>query len=100
MAYQANVASRDNSRIAMTHLRDGLSEGMLWAQVESERRLKTTAALYCVPENLSLNYENLIDIINKEIKLRYTPATQKEADTMAIAMLLINGLEQTFPCKQ
>lgn len=98
--YQANMASRDTNRIAMTHLYVlGLSEGMSWAEFERRSRLKTTTPLYCVPEKFSLNDENLLDIINKEINFLSTLATPKETDTLSIGMLLMKGLERTFPCK-
>ncbi len=49
--------------------------------------------LFCLPSNLRLDHEEILKILDDEIKL---PSTRPEDGTEA---LLLQGLRKRFPCK-
>ena len=70
-----------------------VGHGFLWANTELTIRKQPN--LYCPPEELSLEFANYLDILEKELKRNpqsYTP-------DMPDALPLLNGLKETFPCK-
>ncbi len=70
-----------------------VGHGFLWANTELTIRKQPN--LYCPPEYLSLEFANYLDILEKELKRNpqsYTPE-------MPVALPLLNGLIETFPCK-
>jgi len=94
--YQAIMASSNALHIALTkECIRGLGQGMQWASGAAKEDG------FCTPPGLALNVENLIDIIEGEIKAEPT-ATSAEAkpktDGTPIGLLLLNGLRKTFPC--
>lgn len=73
----------------------GLGKGYYWAN--SQLKHKKQARLFCQPERLFLNADNYISILNKEIK--YTDYDYTTDDTI-IEVILLRGLEKTFPCSK
>jgi len=94
--YKARMAGNDLVLIEGTkyYIR-GLGEGMEWANTSPMMAKKR---LFCSPPNLGLSEQNFIDILNKEIEVASARYSQKEFDELFIGMLLIAGLEKTFPC--
>lgn len=76
----------------------GLGEGIFWANAELT---KQHAPLFCEPEKLRLVADNYMDIIDGQITRLSQPhgATIAEIDSFATGLLLLKGLEETFPCK-
>jgi hypothetical protein len=74
----------------------GVGQGIGWANVAAA---KNNAPLYCQPSNFAINANNYIDILNKMIDTFSTTTTAKELDEFPIGMLLLMGLQQTFPCR-
>ena len=60
----------------------------------AERRVKAPA-LYCAPESLALNVDNLVDIIRRTIA-NAPPGGVSDDDQLAL--VLLSGLAMTFPC--
>ena len=63
---------------------------------------KSNVKLWCSPENIALNYENLIDIIDKEVELKDSRNKKMglpagSLDEMPISFILRQGLLETFP---
>jgi len=68
----------------------GVGKGIFWAQIIVNQKYGTK--LYCVPSNLALNGDNYIQILNDEIsKYNY-------GDDAPIELILVFGLQHTFPC--
>jgi len=63
------------------------------ASVEAE---KSGVHIYCQPAKLALGTQNYKDILDQEIKS--LPASPK-VNEMTINILLLLGLQETFPCK-
>ena len=53
---------------------------------------------YCQPRTLSLNYENVIDILEDEVKRASKKMSKEEVDKLDIDLLLAFGFQNTFPC--
>ncbi len=51
--------------------------------------------IYCVPQNLSLNIQNLVHILDKDIA---NPPIPIFNDDLPIELALEIGLQETFPC--
>tara|TARA_B100000579_G_scaffold153539_1_gene124737 strand:- start:264 stop:599 length:336 start_codon:yes stop_codon:yes gene_type:complete len=73
----------------------GLYQGFGWSISMQE---KIGPRFYCAPRTLSLNYENVIDILEKEVKRASKGHTKEELDKLDIGMLLAFGFKNTFPC--
>ena len=54
---------------------------------------KLNFELWCEPDKLTLNYENLIDIIDGELE------RGEDLDQFPITFILYDGLLKTFPCE-
>lgn len=74
----------------------GVGEGYLWYNIAAT--FENRKPLYCPPQKLSLSAENYKDIIDRQIAALATRKTQVELDEMSIAMILLDGLRETFPC--
>jgi hypothetical protein len=73
----------------------GVGRGYLWANIEIKRN--GGKPMFCPPENLSINSENIISVLNQKIKdFEKNGIIKDDWDTEYILLL---GLEETFPCK-
>jgi hypothetical protein len=73
----------------------GLYKGFSWSISLQE---KIGPRFYCQPRTLSLNYENVIDILEKEVKRASKSMSKEEVDKLDIGMFLAFGFQKTFPC--
>ena len=97
--YKATLSNDDVAKIvAMKLYISGVGDGLLWANAEATRR---KIPLFCEPNNLKLLVDNYIDMINSQIGRLSQPggASKSELDDLPIGMLLLKGLEGTFPCE-
>jgi hypothetical protein len=90
-----------NNRAQVADLKlyiSGMGEGILWANAEATRKKNP---LYCDPDKLELVADNYIGMIDVQIRKISQPggATKAELDGIAVGVLLLNGLKETFPCK-
>jgi len=89
-----------NMKVFLRGQIEGIYQGLLGMVIIIESNAKkhgtkTNVALWCSPDNLSLNYQNLIFIVDKELerrKLFYRVSTP-------ISFVLYAGLLNRFPCK-
>ena len=69
----------------------GLQLGVQWTA--------TSEAEICIPENVSFNLETTKEIIEDFAKYLYIiNMSQADIDELPIAALLVNGMEDKFPC--
>lgn len=85
---------KDSQRADLYALIGGLGEGIAWANawIESHNQPK----LYC-PPNIPLQTQNYKDILDAEITS--APPGLITPD-LPIGMVIMLGLEKTFPCKK
>lgn len=62
--------------------------GIAWANTSFN-----TQKIYCAPSSLALEDKNFKRILDDELK------REKYADDAYIGLVLLNGLQKTFPCK-
>lgn len=74
----------------------GIGQGIAWANTAAE---KNKAPIYCQPRTLSMNGTNYIEILDKMIKNFESKTTAKELNEFPVAMLLVMGLQEAFPCQ-
>ena len=76
---------------------DGLGDAFGWA----DARLTTghLKPLFYAPGKLGLFTENYIEILDSEIEEDSKVSTRKDIDEIFIGLMLLRGLERTFPCK-
>ncbi len=94
VSYYQSLKEKD--REALEFYMEGVSQGLLWSQALSS--IRHEVKVYCQPEGLSLNVENYIDVVDKTIEFYSEEGKPVESDT-PIEMLLMFGLERTFPCE-
>jgi hypothetical protein len=73
-----------------------VGQGISWANTAAE---KNNAPLYCQPAKFSMNGNNYIEILDKMIDTLASKTTAKDLDEFPVAMVLLLGLQQTFPCQ-
>jgi hypothetical protein len=61
---------------------------------------KHQAVLYCAPETMTLNIDNMFSIVDDWIKKMLNGNTQEDLDKLPIVAVLLEGLMDTFPCPQ
>jgi hypothetical protein len=93
--YKADLASGSTAASFTKVYVYGLGEGFLFANIKATEK-KTP--LYCQPDKLALSMENYVDIVDRQIKERSNRMTQAQLDEIPIAVLLFEGLQETFPC--
>lgn len=71
----------------------GVGQGTFWANAVNQN--KNSPPLYCQPGKLTLNLENYKKAIEDELD-KY-PEVYK--DNIPVEIVLIKGLERTFPCE-
>jgi hypothetical protein len=87
----------------------GTHEGlmaMLAVIMVTEKKLgtKSNVEVWCPPNKIALNHENLIDILDKQVELTKSRGKKMGkpddfGDEIPIAYVLRQGLLQTFPCE-
>jgi hypothetical protein len=70
---------------------DGVREGL--AIFDAELAVEGRQPLFCMPEKLALTVEQAEDIMMREAKKSTDPGD------VPISLLLMKGLEDTFPCQ-
>ena len=73
-----------------------LWSGIVIANVASNTHNKIK--IFCVPQKLALNPDNIHDIIMKQIQVAKKYENYDESDSEVVVSLMI-GLMKTFPCK-
>jgi hypothetical protein len=95
--YQKDVRSSDRDRADAVKLYVmGIGNGIAWANTAAE---KNNAPLYCQPPHFSMNGNNYVDILDKMIKNFEAKTTAKELNELPVAMLVLMGLQESFPCE-
>jgi hypothetical protein len=94
-AYKVMMAGDKNAVDLTRTFVNGLGSGMEWANATATLK---KAPLFCQPAHLALTEENYIDILNAQIDKRAKVKTAAELENEQIEMLLLFGLEETFPC--
>jgi hypothetical protein len=91
--YKAAIKDETLKVIAENHI-NGIGIGIVWTNNYVTHRKQKP--LFCEPDKLSLNGANYIAILDDQIeKLK----TLSDLDDKSVAMLLLYGLIETFPCK-
>lgn len=54
---------------------------------------------YCMPAKTELGVENFLVIIDREIEAYASRLPDAELEKLSIGFLLIQGLQEFFPCK-
>ena len=103
MTLQADVTAKDyregmalSERTFMKVYIRGLGEGIGWANTAALS--SNNPPLYCQPAKLALGFDNFIDILNRKIEELSARKPASELDKASIGMLLLMGLQTTFPC--
>ena len=71
----------------------GIGEGIAWSNMVLD--LRQSKKIFCQPSKSSINVENLLDILKKEIDEN---GKTFKGDT-PLGLILIRGLVSTYPCK-
>jgi len=89
--------SADKSTVTMATLYlSGVAEGIMAANAEAESSLR--GSLFCQPRNLSLNTDNLAQMVGEYLKKLAGNATQDELDNFEVSTILLGALKDIFPC--
>lgn len=95
---QAEVTMRDYDKVKESKwFKDyiyGVGVGYGWANAELEA--SGQPLLYCVPKNLALDVSNYIDILEREIR----DSLNKNTLNSSVELILLEGLQKTFPCSK
>jgi hypothetical protein len=86
---------KNKDKNTMTYI-TGLGDGISWANGFSKKQ----QPVYCPPSHLAMNVENHAQIILREYDAN-SDAYQKIGGNSfnILGLILIRGLENTFPCK-
>jgi hypothetical protein len=83
--------------IAETYMH-GVIEGIDFANLYIENE---NCKIYCLPPKLTLNTRNAMDILENKIdEYRKNKVFGDDLKKAPIELLLLKGLEETFPCKK
>ena len=95
--YRENMQS-ETTRMQTTNYIRGLGNAYSFANVRLEQEKKPP--FYCPPQKLALSVDNYIRILNDRIDkdTRILGGESAKVDTYFIEMLLLDGLQDTFPC--
>lgn len=89
--YQKTINSKNNDDVLlMKNYVRGVLDGINWSNTLLLYEKKQP--IFCPPENLGLNTNNALQILNDEIKSKNSKSTE------LVSMLLLFGLQRTFPC--
>ena len=70
----------------------GVTQGLI--AFDAELRIEGRQRLFCLPEKLALTDEQAENIMMREAQKMADP------DRLPVSLILINGLEETFPCDE
>jgi hypothetical protein len=73
----------------------GAGNAYQWANVQLFKNQQ--AMLFCQPQELTLNAQNIMSILEAELALMSKSDMYK--DDLVIDYLLLTGMQRTFPCK-
>ena len=73
----------------------GINSGLMYAN--TELRFEKRKQVYCQPEKLAFNSQNLVRFVNDEIKFMKDKGAN--LDKVPIGMILVMHLKRVFPCK-
>lgn len=99
MRNSGDIASKN----FITNYVGGIGQGLSWANATVEQ--KYNSKLFCQPEELLLYPNNHVSILDKAIE-KYKDMDfvkniiNRYQDTDILGMLLLLGLEETFPCEK
>ncbi len=95
--YQKDVSSSDQQRSdAAKLLVMGIGNGVAWANAAAEKK---GSPLYCQPAHFAMNGNNYVEILEKMIKNFESKTTTKELNAFPAGLLLVMGLQESFPCQ-
>jgi hypothetical protein len=94
--YKAGMASRNEDEVTMTRIYiRAAGDGIVSANAQAEIN-KTP--IFCQPNKLALGTENYLSILESTIKMFSAKAPRAKVDEMSAVLLLLRGLQDTFPC--
>jgi hypothetical protein len=88
--YRNQKTNQEAMQLTELYLK-GIGEGLQLANSELEA-VRRQQPLFCPPPQLSLRSSNFVDILEQEIK------RQAWRDDTPLALILLRGLQNTFPC--
>jgi hypothetical protein len=95
--YKASKAIGGASWSSVRAFVNGVSEGFNVANADLAG--KNRPLLYCQPKSFALNADNLLAILDAEIKTMQEITGKPLPDNMPIEVVLLSGIQDTFPCK-
>lgn len=78
---------------------NGVGNGYSWMSIMYKANGTLPNPTFCQPGNLALNEDNYIRIINDEIVERAKQSTPDKINGFHVELMLLAGLERTFPCQ-
>ena len=92
-----DAMSRNNKELTTMIERNlmGINSGLMYAN--TELRFEKRKQVYCQPEKLAFNSQNLVRFVNDEIK--FLKDKGANLDKVPIGMILVMHLKRVFPCK-
>jgi len=91
---QEYLRARENA-VMQTYVA-GLGAGYFWSNAYLQT-IKSARPLYCQNPKLSLGPANYVNILNS--RLRELEQRGRRENNAPIEVVLLDGLQQTFPCK-
>ncbi len=73
----------------------GIGEAYGWSSIQLGDK-----AYYCPPKKLSLNAQNYMSIIDREIEVLENDSSSKNPSEIPIPLVLFSGLNKSFPCSK
>jgi hypothetical protein len=93
--YKASLASPDGAMAAKLFIQ-GLGEGIGWANAAIARTGQK--ALYCQPATTALDRDKFVALLDQQIKALTPGGPEAQLDEFDVALLLLQGLKEAFPC--
>lgn len=96
--YRETISSKEPIEVQLTKMYiRGLGEGMSWADSRQER--DSHKFMFCPPDKLDLTVEIYLNILNRQIEQRLKMQSKEDVDKLLVGVVLLTGLQDTFPCK-
>lgn len=97
--YREFKDSRNNEiKTGMTSYIAGMGHAYMVANAHLNSQ--NNPMLFCQPDKLSLDVDNFVNILDIEIGDESKFLTESQLQSTPIALLLLRGLEKTFPCSK
>jgi hypothetical protein len=74
--------------------------GEAFATANGKLVAKHQPVLFCAPETMTLNVDNMLSIVDDWIKKMLNGNSQEDLDKLPVVTVLLEGLMDTFPCPQ